>query len=361
MHIPDGFIDAGTSAGAGVVAAAGVAVCLKKAADTMQEKQVAMAGLVSAFIFAVQMLNFPVASGTSGHLLGGLLAAVLVGPWVGALCVSVVLFVQALVFADGGLERARSQRHQHGARHRARRICRLPRAALAAAAHQEAVSSSRPGSPGFLSVVMASLAFTLEYAAGGAGGVSVSTVFGAMVGVHVLIGIGEGIITAATVAVVLAVRPDVVYGASDLEPELELRAGLVTTSGDELGRRTMTVKRRTGMALFAVGAVVVALLLAAFASPFASTAPDGLNKVAIDKGFDRHAKESAVADSPLAGYAVKDVQNEKVSKGLSGIAGVAITLLIAGALFGGLWFVARRRSAGSRARRRPRPRSTASG
>ena len=77
---------------------------------------------------------------------------------------------------------------------------------------------------------MASLAFTLEYAAGGAGGVSLSTVIGAMVGVHVLIGIGEGLITAATVAVVLAVRPDVVYGASDLEPELEIRAGLVTTS-----------------------------------------------------------------------------------------------------------------------------------
>ena len=110
----------------------------------------------------------------------------------------------------------------------------------------------------------------------------------------------------------------------------------------------MTRKRRTGMALFAVGAVVVALLLAAFVSPFASTAPDGLNKVAIDKGFDRHAEESAVAGSPLAGYAVKDVQNEKVSKGLSGIAGVGITLLIAGAVFGGLWFVARRRSAGSR-------------
>jgi hypothetical protein len=108
---------------------------------------------------------------------------------------------------------------------------------------------------------------------------------------------------------------------------------------------TMKTKRRTGMTLFAVGAVAVALLLAAFASPFASTAPDGLNKVAIDKGFDHHAKASAVADSPLAGYAVKNVQNEKVSKGLSGIAGVAITLLIASLLFGGLWFVARRRSA----------------
>ena len=110
----------------------------------------------------------------------------------------------------------------------------------------------------------------------------------------------------------------------------------------------MTMPRRTGKALFAVGAVLVALLLAAFASPFASTAPDGLNKVAIDKGFDRHAEESAVAGSPLAGYAVEDVQNEKVSKGLAGIDGVAITLLIAGALFGGLWFASRRRAAGSR-------------
>jgi hypothetical protein len=109
------------------------------------------------------------------------------------------------------------------------------------------------------------------------------------------------------------------------------------------------MNRRTGMTLFAVGALVVAFLLAAFASPFASTSPDGLNKVAIDTGFDHHAKASAVADGPLAGYAVKDVKNEKVSKGLSGIAGVVITLLVAGSLFGGLWFVARRRSARSQA------------
>ena len=230
MHIPDGFIDAGTSAGAGVVAAAGVAVCLKKAADTMQEKQVAMAGLVSAFIFAVQMLNFPVASGTSGHLLGGLLAAVLVGPWVGALCISVVLFVQALVFADGGLS-ALGLNVINMALVTALGgyvVFRALRWVLPRTKGSVVVAS---GIAGFLSVVMASLAFTLEYAAGGAGGVSLSTVVGAMVGVHVLIGIGEGLITAATVGVVLAVRPDVVYGASDLEPELEIRAGLVTNSG----------------------------------------------------------------------------------------------------------------------------------
>ena len=105
----------------------------------------------------------------------------------------------------------------------------------------------------------------------------------------------------------------------------------------------MRTRRRAGIALFAVGAVVAALLLAAFVSPFASSQPDGLNKVAIDKGFDHTAKHSAVADGPLAGYAVKNVDNESVSKGLSGVAGVAVTLLVAGALFGGIGFVVRRR------------------
>jgi hypothetical protein len=106
----------------------------------------------------------------------------------------------------------------------------------------------------------------------------------------------------------------------------------------------MSVRRRN-ILLFASAAVVVALALAAFVSPFASTQPDGLNKVAIDKGFDHTATDSAVADSPLAGYAVRNVGSEKVSKGLSGVAGVAITLAVAGVLFGGLWVVARRRSA----------------
>src|SRR6476660_7628404 len=103
MHVPDGFIDAPVSVATGAVAAAAVAVSLRGARRELDERTAPLAGLVSAFIFAVQMLNFPVATGTSGHLLGGLLAAVLVGPWVGSLCVSVVLFVQTLVFADGGV------------------------------------------------------------------------------------------------------------------------------------------------------------------------------------------------------------------------------------------------------------------
>ena len=109
----------------------------------------------------------------------------------------------------------------------------------------------------------------------------------------------------------------------------------------------MTSARRVGLA-FALGAIVLIVGLAAFASPFASTQPDGLNKVAADHGFDSTAKPSAVDDGPLAGYAVKDIRDEKVSKGVSGVVGVAITLLVAGALFGGLrLFVRRRDRAGS--------------
>ncbi len=103
MHIPDGFINAPTSIVGAVVAAGLIAVSIKKAGDTLDDRQLPLAGLVAAFIFAMQMINFPVAGGTSGHLLGGCLAAVLVGPWVGSLAMSVVFIVQALVFADGGL------------------------------------------------------------------------------------------------------------------------------------------------------------------------------------------------------------------------------------------------------------------
>jgi cobalt/nickel transport system permease protein len=222
VHIPDGFIDAPVSIAAGAVAAVGIGYSLKKAKDTMEEKQAPMAGLVAAFIFAVQMLNFPVASGTSGHLLGGLLAAVLVGPYAGAICVAVVLLVQGLFFADGGLS-------AYGLNvlnmalitaYGGYAIFLFLRKAMPKTKSSVVIAS---GVAGLLSVILASLGFTFEYALGGTGTASVATVAAAMVGVHFLIGIGEGIITALTVAVVLNVRPDLVYGAQDLLPELELR------------------------------------------------------------------------------------------------------------------------------------------
>jgi cobalt/nickel transport system permease protein len=222
MHIPDGFIGPGVSAAAGVISAGGVGVSLKKAAQTMDDKQAPLAGLVAAFIFAVQMLNFPVANGTSGHLLGGLLAAVLVGPWVGVICVTLVLVVQGLFFADGGLS-ALGLNVLNMAIVTALggyAVFALLRGALPKTKPMVAIAAAIAA---FVSVILASLAFTLEYALGGVGNVSVSTVMAAMVGVHALIGIGEAVITGLTVSAVLAVRPDLVYGARDLLPPLEMR------------------------------------------------------------------------------------------------------------------------------------------
>jgi cobalt/nickel transport system permease protein len=222
VHIPDGFINAPTSLAAGAVAAGGVGVSLRRAAQTLQERQAPLAGLVAAYIFAVQMLNFPVAAGTSGHLLGGVLAAVLVGPWAGCICVAVVLVVQSL-FADGGLTALGLNITNMAVVgvFGGWAVFRLLRRVLPATKPSVVVSA---GIAAGVSVVLAASAFVVEYAIGGTGGVPIGTVLAAMVGVHTLIGIGEGVITALTVGVVLGVRSDLVYGASDLQAPLVLRS-----------------------------------------------------------------------------------------------------------------------------------------
>ena len=215
MHIPDGFIDGPTSVSAGVLAVAGVGASIRVAGRKLEEHEVPLAGLTAAFVFAVQMLNFPVASGTSGHLLGGVLAAVLLGPATGAVCVTVVLFVQALLFADGGLS-ALGLNVVNMALITAfggYAVFVLLRRLLPNTAGAIAVAS---GVAAGFGVVLASLAFSVEYAIGGMGGASVGTVATAMVGVHGLIGIGEGVITGLTIATVLASRPDLVRGAASV-------------------------------------------------------------------------------------------------------------------------------------------------
>ena len=173
MHIPDGFVNAGVSAAAGVVASGGIGYSLYKAKQTMSEKLAPMAGLVAAFIFAVQMLNFPVAAGTSGHLLGGCLAAILVGPYAGAVAVAVVLLVQALLFADGGLTAIglnvinMSLVTAYGGY----AIFRAIRMVLPANRGSVVAAS---GIAAMLSVVLAPIAFVIEYALGGNGGASVA-------------------------------------------------------------------------------------------------------------------------------------------------------------------------------------------
>lgn len=216
MHVPDGFIDGPTSLAAGAVAAGGIAVALRKAGEDALESRAAMTGLVAAFVFAAQMLNFPVASGTSGHLLGGLLAAVLVGPWLGSLAITVVLVVQSLLFADGGISALGLNILNmafvpafvaYGLFLLARRLLPATRGGVLGATATAAMAS----------VVLAAVAFTVEFAIGGTSAVSLSAVSAAMVGVHVLIGIGEAVITTLTVGAVMATRPDLVYGASGVE------------------------------------------------------------------------------------------------------------------------------------------------
>jgi len=210
MHMSDGIVNAPTSAAFGLIAAAGLGVALVRARTQLDERTAPMAGLVAAFVFAVQMVNFPVLPGVSGHLLGGALAALLVGPWLGALCVGIVLVVQALLFADGGLTALGTNITNmaligtavgFGTAVVLRRIATRSRSGLIGAAFVSA----------FVNTVVASCGFVLQYAIGGAGGASLATVAVSIIAVHVLIGIGEGVITALTVGAVSSARPDLVY------------------------------------------------------------------------------------------------------------------------------------------------------
>ena len=203
MHISDGIIDAPVSIAFGVVAVAGVAYAAKRARDDLDERTTPMAGLVAAFVFAVQMLNFPV-------LLGGALATLLVGPWLGILCVAVVLLVQGLMFADGGLTALGLNITNMG----------IVTSLVAAGLVVLLVRRYRPSprtiwatafAVAFVSVLVGASTFVLEYALGCTLSISLQTVASLQLGYHVLIGVGEGVITAMTVATVAATRPDLVW------------------------------------------------------------------------------------------------------------------------------------------------------
>ncbi|MGY1672789.1 energy-coupling factor ABC transporter permease [Geodermatophilus sp. SYSU D00710] len=227
MHVPDGYLDAPTSLATGAVAVGAVAVALRGARRELDERTAPLAGLTAAFVFAVQMVNFPVGAGTSGHLVGAALTAVLVGPWTAVLCMTVVLLVQALLFADGGLTALGTNVTLlavvavgvgYGVFRLLLRLLPRTRTGLLAAA----------GAGAFLSVPAAALAFVALFAAGGVADVSLGLVLAAMGGIHLLIGIGEALITVAVLGAVLSVRPDLVHGAAHLRrpADLATRPGL---------------------------------------------------------------------------------------------------------------------------------------
>ncbi|MFF8999220.1 energy-coupling factor ABC transporter permease [Streptomyces achromogenes] len=341
MHVPDGFIDAPTSAVTGVVAAGALAVSLRGARRELDERTAPLAGLVAAFIFAVQMLNFPVAAGTSGHLLGGALAAILVGPYTAVLCVSVVLLMQGVLFADGGLT-ALGVNITDMALVTTVVSYAVFRGLLAVLPRKRRSVTVASFVAALVSVPAAAVAFTLIYAIGGTTDISIGKVATAMIGVHVLIGIGEAVITALTVGAVIAVRPDLVHGARGLRQRLQLRVnGSLVDAPAAVPAAPVPAAARTSRRTLWVTGLVTSLVLAGFVSFYASANPDGLEKVAHDKGIDKKEKEHAAADSPLADYGVKDISDARLSGGLAGVIGVGVTVVAGSAVF---WALRRRRT-----------------
>lgn len=220
MHIPDGFLSTGVAVATGAVSAGVIGYSLYRSREELDEKSVPLLAVCAAFVFAAQMLNFPVAGGTSGHFLGGILAAVLLGPWLGSLVIGLVLLVQCLGFADGGLTALGANVFNMAVIgtilgyyifHGIKSLLPKTRTTFLAAT----------GIAAWFSVFLASGACAVELAVSGTTPLSVT--LPAMLGVHSIIGVGEALITVVVVGLVLAARPDLVrtYRHRPSLPDLE--------------------------------------------------------------------------------------------------------------------------------------------
>jgi cobalt/nickel transport system permease protein len=295
LHIPDGFLSISISIVCWLVTLGVLAVTVGRAKGEYNERLAPLAGVMAAFIFAGQMINFPVAGGTSGHLIGATLAFVVLGPWLGLLAMTAVIVLQALIFQDGGLVVMGANILVMGvvpgivgyglyqwARDKSRRV-------------QTAVI----GAGAWLSVVVAALVTALLL--GFSGTTSLGIAIPAMAGIHMLIGIGEALITVAAVGFIAQTRPALLQGSK-------------AASG-------------TG---WIVGGMVIALIVTLF-SPLASASPDGLEWVAGEKGFLETAQ--AAPYEILPDYALPFLGETALSTILAGVIGVllvgAITALVA--------------------------------
>ena len=305
MHIPDGFLDAKTAVATSVLATAGLGLALAGVRRTVPPRRIPLIGLAAAFVFAAQMLNFPVAGGTSGHLIGAVLAAVLLGPSAAVLVMSAVLILQCLMFADGGVTALGANLFNmalvapavgYGVYRLLRRVVgeglrgRLFATAFAA----------------WCSTVAAAISCAGQLAL--AGTVPLRVALPAMGGIHVLIGLGEAIITTLVVAAVARARPELLLEATG--PRIQPRYGELAARG-----------------------VLVALGLALFVAPFASSWPDGLEQVAATLGFEHRAAATPVLAAPLPDFQFPGVG----SAALSTVIGVVVGTLIA---FGLAWLLA---------------------
>jgi cobalt/nickel transport system permease protein len=259
LHIPDGFLSPQVSLVLWVATAVLIGIAVRKTSRTdvrLIASQPILMGVLGAFIFAAQMFNFPVATGTSGHLLGGVLAGYLLGPWAGTIVMATVIGIQALLFQDGGLLVLGANIFNMG-------IIGTLGGSFVARGIGTALGGSRSasilgaGAAAWLAVVAAAGFTTLQLGLSGTTNIAVG--LPAMLGVHALIGIGEALITVAALTFIAQTAPDILAGVSAPSKASPVR------------------RLATGVAIAGV--------VATLASLFASADPDGLEAVAEQLGF----------------------------------------------------------------------------
>ena len=290
LHIPDGFLNLLVSLTCWAVTVLVLSVAVSRTNKSLGEKQVPLMGIMAAFIFAAQMINFPVAGGTSGHLLGGALAAIVLGPWAGMLVMAAVIAVQGLLFQDGGLLVMGANILNMG----------LLTAAIGYGLYRLVVNSSKTvklaviGVAAWLSVMAGALATSLQLWLSGTS--NLQTVVIAMLGVHALIGLGEALITVAAVSFILRTRPDL------------------------LGEESASAQGGRG---WMVAGIVIALVVVLL-SPLASSNPDGLERVAMDMGFIEAGQSAPYEIIP--DYTLPFLGETPVSTSAAGAIGVLVVL-----------------------------------
>lgn len=288
LHIPDGFLSILISVFCWVITVVTLSVAISRTNKSLGEKQIPLMGVMAAFIFAAQMINFPVAGGTSGHLLGGALAAIVLGPWAGMLVMTAVIALQAILFQDGGLVVMGANILNMG----------LVTAAIGYGLYRSASSSSKSvklGLAGFaawLSVMAGALFTALQLWLSGTSQLNI--VIPAMLGVHALIGLGEALITVGALSFIMQTRPDL------------------------LGEGSESAKGSKNWA-YAGGLIALIVVLL---SPLASSHPDGLERVAENLGF-LDAGQSAPY-SIIPDYTIPFLGQTALSTIVAGIVGIAV-------------------------------------
>jgi cobalt/nickel transport system permease protein len=293
LHIPDGFLTPVVAALGWAIAVVVLVLGLRRTGRQLGDRMVPVMGVLAAFIFAAQAINFPVAAGTSGHLIGAALAAIVLGPWASLVVMTVVIGTQALLLQDGGLIALGWNVVNMGALAAFSGYASYRGVVRVAGEH----ATARLGgafAAAWVSVEAGAIATTLELAASGT--TDINLALPAMTSVHALIGLGEGLVTVGALTLLIASRPEI------------LRQGEGTPGGVQ--------------AAFVLAGVVLALLLA-LAAPLAASSPDGLQAVALALGFS--GREQAARVGPAANYLLPGVGNAA----LATIAAIAIgTLLV---------------------------------